>query len=179
MITNASLSVLCCVCVCVPACVSMRTGPSVPGYDDTAGDNASADAADPPAAGPEPPAAPGPAPAATGSHVTAGKWVASTSTAITALTHQHAAAAAAAAAALQTTREDFRALRSDACFISGAPGVYIYTPHQEPNNKGLSCPLKSKLNSCRVRLYGVHLTHSHSNEGNTKLHRDIHRGFIE
>ena len=59
----------------------MRTGPSVPGYDDTAGDNASADAADPPAAGPEPPAAPGPAPAATGSHVTAGKWVASTSTA--------------------------------------------------------------------------------------------------
>lgn len=51
----------------------MRAGSSFSGYDDTPGDNSAADAADPPAAGPEPSAAPGSPPAAAGPHVTAGE----------------------------------------------------------------------------------------------------------
>lgn len=51
----------------------MRAGSSFSGYDDTPGDNSAADAADPPAAGPEPSAAPGSPSAAAGPHVTAGE----------------------------------------------------------------------------------------------------------
>lgn len=54
----------------------MHAGSSFSGYDDTPGDNAAADAADPPAAGPEPSAAPGSPPAAAGPHVTAGEVMA-------------------------------------------------------------------------------------------------------
>lgn len=48
------------------------TGASVSGYDDPAGDNSSANAADSPAASPEPSTAPNPLAAATGPDVTAG-----------------------------------------------------------------------------------------------------------
>lgn len=49
------------------------SGPSFSGYDDTTGDNSTANAADSPAAGPEPSAAPGSASAAAGPHVAAGE----------------------------------------------------------------------------------------------------------
>lgn len=47
-------------------------GSSVSGHDESPGDHATADAADPPAAGALPPAAPGPAPAAAGCDAAAG-----------------------------------------------------------------------------------------------------------
>lgn len=47
-------------------------GSSVSGHDESPGDDAAADAADPPAAGAFPPAAPGPAPAAAGCNAAAG-----------------------------------------------------------------------------------------------------------
>lgn len=48
-------------------------GSSVSGHDESPGDHAATDAADPPAAGAFPPAAPGPAPAAAGCNAAAGK----------------------------------------------------------------------------------------------------------
>lgn len=50
-----------------------RPGSSVSGHDESPGDHAATDAADPPAAGSVPPAAPGPAPAAAGCNAAAGK----------------------------------------------------------------------------------------------------------
>ena len=47
-------------------------GSSVSGHDESPGDHAATDAADPPAAGAFPPAAPGPAPTAAGCYATAG-----------------------------------------------------------------------------------------------------------
>lgn len=47
-------------------------GSSVSGHDESPGDHAATDAADPPAAGSLPPAAPGPAPAAAGCNAAAG-----------------------------------------------------------------------------------------------------------
>lgn len=47
-------------------------GSGVSGHDESPGDDAAADAADPPAAGAFPPAAPGPAPAAAGCNAAAG-----------------------------------------------------------------------------------------------------------
>lgn len=49
-----------------------RPGSSVSGHDESPGDHATTDAADPPAAGSFPPAAPGPAPAAAGCNAAAG-----------------------------------------------------------------------------------------------------------
>lgn len=49
-------------------------GSSVGGHDESPGDHAATDAADPPAAGAFPSAAPGPAPAAAGCYATAG-WL--------------------------------------------------------------------------------------------------------